>query len=112
MAQNKPPARARDPGERPSRASRLKITVTPLGTAEGTVPPSETRYLITTFGILGSVVAGTVGAVLTLRISPGLTALALAELGLALAAAVFIAACGRGLGKPAKEQDPIGNHHE
>ena len=46
-----------------------------------------------TFGILGSVVTGTAGAVLTLRIAPRLTGLALAELVLALAAALIIAVC-------------------
>jgi hypothetical protein len=104
MTHDSPPARGRDPGERPSRASRLKITVTPLGSAEGTVPPSETRYLITTFGILGSVVTGTAGAVLTMRIAPGLIVLALAELGLALVAAAFIATCSRGREGPQKNK--------
>jgi len=45
-----------------------------------------------TFGVLGSVVTGTAGAVLTLRIAPGLTGVALAELILALAAVLVIAA--------------------
>ena len=88
----------------PTRAAQLKITAEPakvkitarrLVTAEGTVPPGEARHLIAAFGILGSVVAGIAGAVLTLRINPGLTGLAVAELVLALAGAVLIAVYGR-----------------
>jgi hypothetical protein len=75
--------------------ARLKINVKSLGTAAGTVPPDRPRHLITTFGILGSVVLGIGGVVLTLCIAPQLGGLALAELVLALAAAVLIAACDR-----------------
>jgi hypothetical protein len=95
MTQNRPGGREPARAEQPSPAARLTITVRPLGTAEGTVPAREARYLITTFGVLGSVVSGTAGAVLTLRIGPGLTTLALAELLLALTAVVVIAACSR-----------------
>ncbi len=91
-------------GERPTRAAQLKITAEPARVkftarrwliAEGTLPPGEARQLIAAFGILGSVVASIAGAVLTLRISPELTTLALAELVLACAGAVLIAVCGR-----------------
>ena len=45
--------------------------------------------------MVGSCVTGTAGAVLTLRIDHGLIGIALAELVLALAIAVLIAARGR-----------------
>lgn len=73
----------------------MKINVKSLGTGAGTVPPDQARHLVTTFGILGSVFSGIGGVVLTLHIAPRLGGLALAELVLALAAAVLIAACGR-----------------
>jgi hypothetical protein len=60
-----------------------------------TVPADQANHLITTFGITGCIVTGTVGAVVTLRIAPGLTVIALAELVLALAGAVLIALCSR-----------------
>lgn len=105
MAQNRPaelePARA----ERPSPAARLTITVRPLGTAEGTVPPKDARYLITMFGVLGSVISGTAGAVLTLRIAPRLGGLALVELMLALAAVVLISVCSRVRGQDSQEAE-------
>ena len=97
MALDSPFAREPVPVERPTSFAELEIQVgpaVPWGTAKGRVPPGQTHYLITTFGILGSVVTGTAGAVLTLRIAPRLTGLALAELILALAGALIIAACG------------------
>ncbi len=97
MALNNPFAREPVPVERPTSFAELEIQVGPVvpwGTAKGRVPPGQTHYLITTFGVLGSVVTGTAGAVLTLRIAPRLTGLALAELILALAGALIIAACG------------------
>ena len=97
MALNSPSAREPVPVERPTPFAELEIQVGPAmpgGRAKGRVPPDQANYLITTFGILGSAVTGTTGAVLTLRVAPGLTGLALAELVLALAAALIIAACG------------------
>lgn len=97
MALNRPFAREPVPVERPTSFAELEIQVgpaVPWGTAKGRVPPDQTNYFIMTFGVLGSVVTGTAGAVLTLRIAPRLTGLALAELILALAAALMIAACG------------------
>jgi hypothetical protein len=97
MALNSPFAREPVPVERPTSFAELEIQVgpaVPWGTAKGRVPPDQANYFIMTFGILGSVATGTAGAVLTLRIAPGLTGLALAELILALAAALIIAACG------------------
>ena len=97
MALDSPSAREPVPAERPTSFAELEIQVgpaAPWGTAKGRVPPDQTNYFIMTFGVLGSVVTGTAGAVLTLRIAPGLTGLALAELILALAAALIIAACG------------------
>jgi hypothetical protein len=80
--------------EAPTVFAELEIQVGPAqqwGTAKGKVPPEQAHHLITTFGVLGSVVAGIAGAVLTLSIGSGLTAPALAELALALTAAVLIA---------------------
>jgi hypothetical protein len=102
MPQVSPAPREPDP-ERPTRAAQLKITAEPARvkitarrwvTAEGTVPPGAARHLIAAFGILGCVITGIAGAVLTLRIDPGLTILALAELVLALTSAILIAAGG------------------
>ena len=83
------------PTEQPSPSAQLKIDARMLGTAEGIVPPSEAHHLVTTFGMVGSCITGTAGAVLTLRIDHRLVGIALAELVLALAIAVLIAACGR-----------------
>lgn len=89
--------------EQPTRAAQLKIKAEPARvkftarrwlTAEGTVPPSEAQHLISMFGILGCVITGTAAAVLTLRIAPGLTALAFAELMLALGGMLLITICG------------------
>jgi hypothetical protein len=96
MPPNSPSARGQDAAEQPGPAARLKLDVKTLGTWEGTVPPGEARYLITTFGIVGSVVTGTAGALLTLRIARGSAVVAIAELALALAAMVLIALCSRG----------------
>jgi hypothetical protein len=65
--------------------------VQPWGTAKGKAPPGQPHHLITTVGIVASVIAGIAGTVLTLRISAGLTGPAYAELGLAFGAAVLIA---------------------
>lgn len=90
--------------ERPSEAAQLKIKAEPARvrviarrwlTAEGTVPPADARHLITTFGIVGCVITGSAGAVLTLRIEPRLTSVAFAELAVALVAAILVAICGR-----------------
>jgi len=90
--------------EQPSEAAQLKIKAEPARvkviarrwlTAEGTVPPADARHLITTFGIVGCVVTGSVGVVLTLRIEPRLTSVAFAELAVALVAAILVAICGR-----------------
>jgi hypothetical protein len=95
MARNSPSARGPDAPEQPGPAARLRLDLKTLGTWEGTVPPSEAHCLITTFGIVGSVVTGTVGALLTLRIARGSAAVAVAELALALTAMALIALCGR-----------------
>jgi hypothetical protein len=95
MAKNKPPTAGLVFPEPPTAAARLIIKVGPAQLAEGTVPPDQARHLITTFGILGCVVAGIGGAVLTLHAAPGLIALAIAELAVALAGAAFIALCAR-----------------
>jgi hypothetical protein len=99
------------PAEQPTRAAELEISAEPARvkftgwrwvTAEGTVPPGDAHHLITAFCILGGVITGTSGAVLTLRIAPGLTTLALAELVLALVGMVLTATCGRARNKPGR----------
>jgi hypothetical protein len=87
------PAREADP-EGPSASADLTIEVgpdQPRGYPNGEALPSRADDLITAFGILGSVVAGIAGAVLTLRKSPGLVTPALAELALAGTSAALIA---------------------
>ena len=79
------PARVRGP-EAPTAFAELKIEVGPAqlwGYANGEALSSRADDLVTAFGMLGSVVAGIAGAVLTLRRSSGLIAPALAELALA-----------------------------
>ena len=104
MTLNSPSAREPVPLERPTSFAELEVRVGPVpwGKARGRVAPDQANYLIMTFGILGSVVTGTAGAVLTLRIAPRLTGLALAELVLALAAALIIAVC-----RLSQEQPPL-----
>ena len=103
MTLNSPSARGPVPLERPTSFAELEVRVGPVpwGKARGRVAPDQANYLIMTFGILGSVVTGTAGAVLTLRIAPRLTGLALAELVLALAAVLIIA-----VGRLSQEQPP------
>jgi len=86
--------------ERPTSAAELKISAEPvarvkitarkLGSAEGIVPREAARHLIGVFGICACAIGGITGAVLTLRIDPGLTTPALAELVLALTSALAI----------------------
>jgi hypothetical protein len=80
--------------EPPSPYAELTVQLGPAqrwGSARGKVPPEQAHHLITTFGIVSSVIAGIAGSVLTLRIAAGLTVAACAELGVALAAAALIA---------------------
>ena len=84
--------------------ARVKVTARRWGTAEGTVPPAEAHHLINMVGILGGVITGIAGAVLTMRIGPRFTPLALAELGLALAAIVLITVCCRHRNKDREEE--------
>jgi hypothetical protein len=96
LSANSSPSRA---STEPTSSARLNIEVGPDrvgGTAEGNVPPDQAHHLITTFGLMGSGVIGVGGAALTLSIAPHFAVFALAELALALAIAVLIAACGRG----------------
>lgn len=94
MALNSPYTPEPVPIEAPTAFAELEIRVgpaQPLRAAKGKVLPDQVHHLITTVGVLGSVIAGITGALLTLRISSGLTAPALAELALAVAAAALIA---------------------
>ena len=83
------------PVEAPTALAELKIQVSPdqpRGTASETKGPAgQAHHLITTCGVLGSVIAGITGAVLTLRASPRLLAPAFAELALAVTSATLIA---------------------
>jgi hypothetical protein len=85
--------------ELPTSSAELKISLGPSQrwSAQGNVPAHQVHLLVTTFGVLGSVVTGITGAILTLRITNTTTgvALALAELALALVAAVLIAVVAR-----------------
>jgi hypothetical protein len=84
------------PAETPTSSAKLGIRLSKTGgSARANVPPSEARHTVTAFSILGTTWAGIGGAVLTVRISPGLSGLALAELGLTLAVAVILALLGR-----------------
>jgi hypothetical protein len=65
------------------------------GSAKGLVPADQAHHLVTTFGILGCLVTGIGGAVLTVRTASGWTDLAYAELTLALVAVVLTAVCSR-----------------
>jgi hypothetical protein len=94
MAEINPHAAGPFPAEWPTTAASLIITVRPAQLAEQAVP-GQVRHLITTLGIMGSVWSGIAGMIVTLRTASTPVALAFAELALALAAAVLIAACGR-----------------
>jgi len=81
----------------PSPHAELMVSFGPApqwGTARTLVPADQAHHLVTTSGILGSLVTGIGGVVLTVRSAT--PALAYAELVLALAAAVLIAASSRG----------------
>jgi len=116
MTASRPRIREPDPTERPTGAAhirietegaRVKIIARRWITAEGTVPSRDARYLITMFGVLSSVVTGTAGAVLTLRIAGQLAPVAFAELVLALIGAVLIVVDGHVLYRaPGEEQAP------
>jgi hypothetical protein len=97
------PAKEDQQPAEPGPLAQLTIKVGPeqrWGAAEGSVPGEQAHYLITTFGVLGTIFgilgcacAGVTGAVLTLEDSR-LAGLALAELILAFVAMILIAACG------------------
>ncbi len=99
------PAKARPPARRRSasagqltESAKLTISLRPTGlgegTAEGSVPPDQAHYFITTLGMVGCAFAGIGGVALTLYIAPRSTVLPFAELAFAFTIAVLIAACG------------------
>jgi hypothetical protein len=95
MAVNSPRAREPAPVEEPSPRAKLRIRVGhawPPDRAKRRASPDQINYAIMTCGVLGSVITGTAGVVLTLRVAPGRTGLARAELIMAMAAACVIAA--------------------
>jgi hypothetical protein len=86
------------PAEPPTPSAVLTINTLPQQLARdvaGIVPSERTFHVITTASILGSAFAGIGGAILTLYLVPGSTLVGLAELLLALVAAVLIAVRGR-----------------
>lgn len=97
MAADSPFAREPVLAEQPTPDADLGIRVVRVRTrdpAGSRIPPDQAGYAIMTCGVLGSVITGTAGMVLTLRIAPGLPGLALAELIFAIMA-VFVIAIGR-----------------
>jgi hypothetical protein len=93
LASNGPSPVMPVPGETPTSASELEIRISPARpwrAAKRRVPTARAHNL-TAFAVLGSVVAGVAGAVITLRIGAGLTGPAYAELALTFTAAVLIA---------------------
>jgi hypothetical protein len=92
------PSREGVVAEPPSQHAELMISIGPApqwGTAKGLVPADQAHHLVTTFGILGSLVTGAGAAVLTLQAGPSFTVVAYAELVLALVCAMLIAFCSR-----------------
>jgi hypothetical protein len=85
--------------EQPTSSAELELSLRPTeitGKAAGTVPASEARVLITTFGMIAMGVSGIVGAVLTANIAPPTAVtwylgLAVAELVLAFGIVLLIA---------------------
>ena len=97
MTVNGPLAREPAPAEQPTPRAELRIRVSRArarDTAKGRVPPDQASYMIMTRGVLGCVVTGTAGMVLTLCVAPKLPGLAVAEL-IVTVTAVFIIAAGR-----------------
>jgi len=98
MAADIPLTRGPAPAEEPTPSAELRIRIACAGhpdTAKRRTSPDQMKFMILTGGVLGSVITGTAGAVLTLRIAPGRTGLALAELIVAMTGAAVIAASGR-----------------
>jgi hypothetical protein len=82
--------------EAPTSSAGLHIRTTTLsGTATANVPPNDARYMITTFGIMGTLFIGIGGTVLTLRVSAALTGVALAELLVTVVTIIVIALSSR-----------------
>jgi hypothetical protein len=115
MMTERPAADQPGTADRPTAAAQLKITAERMQglTAVGTVPPADARYLITTFGITGSVAMSIGGADFVLRAAPAFAAhaapnIALAALALGFAATILIAVCGRARRAPASVLPPAG----
>lgn len=94
MTQNDPAGLELVLAEQPTGAAVLDIQLGPdlAARATGSVPSEYTPLLIAASGIVGCVISGITGMVLTLHIAASLIGPAYAELGLALAGALMIAA--------------------
>jgi uncharacterized membrane protein YeaQ/YmgE (transglycosylase-associated protein family) len=93
MTTNSPLTRELAPAEEPTSRAELEIRVgyaEPPDPVRRRISPDQANYMTMTCGVLGSVVTGTVGAILTLRVAPERTGLALAQLMVALAGAGVI----------------------
>jgi hypothetical protein len=72
------------------------IKLTPIRVeARITVPASEANIILTTFAMVGVVIIGAAGAILTLYVARGLAVLALVELALTFAVVALIAVAAR-----------------
>jgi hypothetical protein len=97
MAVDSPLAHGPAPAEQPTPDAELRIQVIRIRTRDPSrrlIPPEQADYAIMTSGVLGSMIIGSTGMILTLRIAPGLPGIALAELIFAVMA-VFVIAMGR-----------------
>src|ERR1700743_1764288 len=95
MTTNRPVGSQPGEPDLPTAAAVLKVTAQPTKgwSAVANVPPADAHFLIATFGIMWSIATSTAGVMLVYRFAPYL---AVAEVGLGLAAIAAIALCGRG----------------
>lgn len=97
MIQDSPSAHEPVLAELPTSRAKLEIQaglLMPSDIAPGQMRSDRVKLLIVALGVLGSAVTGTAGAILIERIAPKQANLAFADLMLAFAAALVIAAYG------------------
>lgn len=84
------------PAGTPTSSAELRIETAQItGSASAKVPPDDARYMMATFGIMGSLFIGIGGTVLILQASAALTVPALAMLLVTLVSVVVIAVSSR-----------------